>query len=113
MQVELFVSPSCSHRDQARAIIDEAIAASGQAATPEVIVIGDYEDAKARRFFGSPTVRVNGMDVEYGDREPEEFATSCRYYNSPEGWLPLPSKGLVLRGIETALRRQQAVQKGP
>jgi hypothetical protein len=51
------------------------------------------------------------MDVEYGDREPEEFATSCRFYNSPEGWRPLPSKGLVLRGIETALRRQQAAQK--
>ena len=111
MKVELYVSPSCSHKDQARAIVDEAIAESGQAADVEVISIGEYEEAKAKRFFGSPTVRVNDMDVEYGDREPEEFATSCRFYNSPDGWRPLPSRGLVLRGIETALRRQQAAQK--
>ena len=110
MKVELFVSPSCSHREKARAIVAEAVTESGQEDAPEVIVVTDYDDAKARRYFGSPTVRVNGMDIEYGDREPEEFATGCRFYNSPDGWQPLPRKELVKRGIEIALRRQQAKQ---
>lgn len=105
MKVELFVSPSCPHRDAALQIVEAALAESGEAGTPDVTSISDYDVAKARRFFGSPTVRVDGVDVEYGDREPEEFTTSCRYYNGPNGWEPLPRKELVRRGIEMAQRR--------
>lgn len=111
MKVELFVSPTCSHRDQASAIVAEALADSERSEQAEIISIGEYELAKTRRFFGSPTVRIDGMDVEYGEREPEEFSTGCRFYNTPDGWQPLPRKELVVRGIQTALRRQQAAQK--
>lgn len=107
MKVDLFVSPSCPHRDAARQIVDEALAESGMADTPVVTSISDYEVAKAQRFLGSPTVRIDGIDVEYGDREPDEISTGCRYYNSPDGWQPLPRKELVLRGIEMAKRRAQ------
>ena len=108
MKIEVLVSPSCSHRDRAVEIVQEAAQESGRQETPEVVFVGDYEDAKKRRCFGSPTIRVNGMDVEYGDREPEEFSAGCRYYNTADGWQPLPRKELVMRGIETAARREQS-----
>jgi hypothetical protein len=111
MKIEVFVSTSCSHKDQAQEIVSDAARESGLDETPAVVMVGDYEDAKAKRCFGSPTIRVNGMDVEYGDREPEEFTTGCRYYNTPDGWQPLPRKDLVLRGIETAARRERAGQR--
>ena len=108
MKVEVFFSSACSHRDRTLEIVDEAIAQSGAAADRDVVLVADYEDAKARRCFGSPTVRVDGVDVEYAEREPEEFTTGCRYYNNPEGWVPYPRKELVLRGIQAAARRAQA-----
>ncbi len=110
MKVEVYVSPSCSHREQAGAIVSEALTDAGQSVPVETISVGDYEEAKSRRMFGSPTIRVDGMDVEYGEREPEEFTTGCRFYNTPDGWKPLPRKELVQRGIESALRRQAAKQ---
>jgi hypothetical protein len=111
MNVELFVSPTCPHRDAALQIVKDAMAESGDAGEPVVTSISDYETAKARRFFGSPTVRVDGIDVEYGDREPDEISTSCRFYNSPNGWEPLPRKELVMRGIDTARRRAERAPK--
>ncbi len=111
MKIEVFVSPSCSHGEKAREITAEAVRESGLDETPSVVVVKDYEEAKSLRCFGSPTIRVNGMDVEYGDREPEEFTTGCRYYNTPDGWQPLPRKELVMRGIEVAQRREQAAGK--
>jgi hypothetical protein len=106
MKIEVFLSGSCSHRDAALRIVQEAADESGISESPVTTMVSDYEDAKSKRMFGSPTVRVNGMDVEYGDREPEEFTTGCRFYNSAEGWQPLPRKELVVRGIEVARARE-------
>jgi hypothetical protein len=107
MKVEVQVSSSCPHRDATLAAVQAAMAEAGIEGEPQVVSVGDYEQAKTLRCFGSPTVRVDGVDVEYGDREPEEFTTGCRYYNSPEGWVPVPRKELVLRGIDTAKRRAE------
>jgi hypothetical protein len=107
MKVEVQVSSSCGHRAATLAAVQAAMAEAGVAGEPQLVNVGDYEQAKALRCFGSPTVRVDGVDVEYGEREPEEFTTGCRYYNSPEGWVPYPRKELVLRGIDTAKRRAE------
>jgi hypothetical protein len=38
------------------------------------------EDAKRLRFVGSPTVRVDGADVEPAAAAREDFALQCRVY---------------------------------
>ena len=107
MQIDLFISPGCPHAEDARQLVEVAIAESGAAATFTVHTIADYETARARRYFGSPTIRIDGVEVEYAEREPEEFSTGCRYYNTAEGWQPLPRKELILRGIARARQREQ------
>ncbi len=61
--------------------------------------VTSQEDATARRFLGTPSVRVEGIDVEYGDRPPEEVQTGVRYYNTPEGWKPYPHARLIANAI--------------
>jgi hypothetical protein len=46
----------------------------------ELVEVADPEAAVALRFLGSPTVRVNGVDVEPGAEERRDFALSCRIY---------------------------------
>ena len=70
MNVEVQVSSSCGHRDATLEAVKAAMSEAGIAGEPRVVNVGDYEQAKALRCFGSPTVRVDGVDVEYGDREP-------------------------------------------
>src|SRR4051812_26690933 len=49
------------------------------------------EDAERERFLGSPTVRVDGRDVDPGVSERSDYGLKCRIYRSDElGQSPLP-----------------------
>lgn len=39
------------------------------------------ENAERLRFLGSPTVRVNSVDVEPAARRRSDFGFACRTYN--------------------------------
>ena len=47
--------------------------------------VPDSEAAAAQRFLGSPTIRVNGRDVEPGADERSDFVLSCRLYRTESG----------------------------
>jgi hypothetical protein len=42
------------------------------------------ETAEAERFLGSPTVRVDGRDVDPGAAARDDFGLKCRLYRSQE-----------------------------
>ncbi|MEX2079988.1 MAG: hypothetical protein WEC33_00085, partial [Dehalococcoidia bacterium] len=67
--------------------------------------VESFEEAKTYPYLGSPPIREQGMDVEYGEREPEEWQTGTRYYNTPAGWKPYPHAKLVANAILEALSR--------
>ncbi len=103
MQVTLFMTDSCTHQDDARTLVDEAIAEAGAEIDAEieleVVTVRTDEEAHQARVLGSPTIRVDGHDIEYQEQEPEETHPGCRYYNTPGGWKPLPEKALLLSAI--------------
>ena len=102
VKITLMLTDSCTHHDDARTLLREAIAESGaEAAVIEVIVRTD-EEAKRAGVIGSPTIQVEGLDVEYADRAPDETSNGCRYYNSPAGWKPYPEQGMIVSAIKRA-----------
>ncbi len=66
--------------------------------------IVDEDDAKRLSFVGSPTIRVQGVDVDPpGTDEP--LGLACRIYRRPDGRVsPLPDpervRGALRRAIE-------------
>jgi hypothetical protein len=60
--------------------------------------------AQQERFLGSPTVRVDGRDVEPGAHTRADYGLKCRLYRSPAGQSGLPPK----RWIEHALLAHSA-----
>ncbi len=61
--------------------------------------VASSEDATTAGFLGTPSIRVEGVDVEYGNRPPEEVQMGTRYYNSPEGWKPYPHARMIANAI--------------
>jgi hypothetical protein len=53
------------------------------------------EDAMAQRFLGSPTVRVDGVDVEPDAAQREDFGLKCRLYVTPNGLRHAPSDEIL------------------
>jgi hypothetical protein len=53
------------------------------------------------RFPGSPTIRVDGVDIEPGFEDPSDYTPRCRLYLSAAGPKGLPDR----RWLQEALRR--------
>jgi hypothetical protein len=109
MRVQVFTGRGCAHLDDIAKLVTESVAEDGGPDVQvETIQLSDYDEAKVRKCFGSPTIRVDGVDIEYGDREPLEYTTGCRYYNTPDGWKALPYRSMLVNAIKRARTRPAA-----
>lgn len=61
------------------------------------IEVRDESDARELKFFGSPTIRVNGLDIEASSRQVSETGFACRCY--PGG---LPSEEMIRTAVREA-----------
>ncbi len=107
MKIEYQYSRSTGRQPQVEEALRLATEAAGIESEIVYTEVQDSEDAKAKRCLGSPTIRVEGLDVEYGEREPEEFTSGTRYYNTPEGWKPYPHARLIANTIVEVMHRQE------
>ncbi|WP_394829392.1 hypothetical protein [Pendulispora albinea] len=99
--IEVMMFEGCPHLDQAIERVRWAAADAGVAVDVSVVRIGSLEEAIDRRFLGSPTVRVDGVDVEPGARERRDFSLQCRLYRVGgrlEGAPPVAWIAAALRG---------------
>jgi hypothetical protein len=85
VRVEILARRDCPSRDLAISLVDEAIFATGIPARVELVDVVTDEQARRRRFLGSPTVRVDGRDVDpWADRRTD-YSLSCRIYRTERG----------------------------
>lgn len=64
MVVEILVAPGCAARQSTQELVRRALDELAPQARLQVIVVDTAEKAAELRFPGSPTVRVNGRDIE-------------------------------------------------
>jgi hypothetical protein len=65
----------------------------------ELIKVLDNDDVARRKFLGSPSFRVNGVDLWEGKRDT--YSLNCRVYVTPEG----------MKGSPTVLMLQEAIRQ--
>ncbi len=104
MRIDLLWFDGCPNHTQARALLEEVLAARGIAAEIHATEVRDPEAAEAVRFPGSPTIRVNGVDVEPGFEDPGEYALRCRVYTTPLSMSGVPPREWLERAIAAAMR---------
>ncbi|MGH9482652.1 MAG: DF family (seleno)protein [Terriglobales bacterium] len=84
LQVELLLVEGCPHAAAALARLREVLRQEGLGADVRQVLVRDGAQARALRFFGSPTIRVNGHDVGAAP-DSAAYGLACRL---PEGGLP-------------------------
>jgi hypothetical protein len=99
MKIEFLYSKSTGRSEKAEEALKMAIESTDPTIEVAYTEVYDSEDARANRFLGSPSIRVDGIDVEYGEREPDEYQAGTRYYNTPDGWKPYPHARLIANTI--------------
>src|ERR687887_2588879 len=82
---------------------------------PDVVVrrIADDGAAQRERFLGSPTVRVDGRDIEPGADQRLDYGMKCRLYGTPTGLAGIPEDAWLFRALvatrRSATRRAEAL----
>jgi hypothetical protein len=67
-----------------------------------LVAITSFDEAEAHRFLGSPTVRVDGEDIEFGTADRTDFGMKCRLYRTSDGFLPAPPDAWIRRALDGA-----------
>jgi hypothetical protein len=64
------------------------------------------EDAERERFLGSPTVRIDGEDVDPAAGEREDFGLKCRLYRSGDSVSKTPPPPWITAALERTRPRR-------
>ena len=91
-RVEILYFEGCPNHEPARALVERLASELRLEPEIELVQVADPEAAVRLRFLGSPTVRVNGVDVEPGAEERREFVLSCRVYRGESGFSGQPEE---------------------
>jgi len=90
----------CPSHEQAWDRLQEVLADEGIEAEIERIEVRTDEEAMRRDFHGSPTIRVDGTDVDAAGVTGMPVALACRVYRLEDGrFSPLPSKEMIRRAV--------------
>jgi hypothetical protein len=84
VRVEILARKDCENRGMAIIVVERVAAELGIPVALEVIDVTSQAQAKKRRFLGSPSVRVDGLDVEPGTNDSTDFTLGDRVYRSGE-----------------------------
>ncbi len=102
MRVGFLFYEDCPSHELALERLREVLAEEGISTDVEVVKVESEEQAQELRFVGSPTIRLNGQDI---DPPPPEsrYALTCRAYRLEDGRIsPLPSPDTIRRAIDAA-----------
>lgn len=80
MQVKILYFDGCPHYGLTLALVKQVVTERGVDARVESVHVDDATDAERLRFLGSPTVQVDGADIEPAARSRTGYAYSCRMY---------------------------------
>ena len=98
---EILFFESCPNYEAARRLVEQTAAAEGVELELQLTNVRSTEEAQRLRFLGSPSVRVNGRDVEPGADEREAFVFGCRVYRTDAGLSGQPAAEWIREALAT------------
>lgn len=103
-RVEILYFDGCPNHEPARALVERVAAELRVEPTIQLVDVVDPDAAAELCFLGSPTIRVDGRDVEPGADERHEFVLSCRVYRTERGLAGQPDEAWIRAALSGAGR---------
>ena len=95
MRIDVLFIGGCPNQTATVSLVRDAVRDLGLEATVQEVEVRELSDAGRLRFLGSPTVQVEGRDIEPERWEDREYSLSCRMY----GASGVPSRELVMSAL--------------
>lgn len=101
--MEVLSFAGCPHREPAIELVERIVSDLGVDAEVVCVDVPNVESAGTTRFLGSPSIRVDGADVEPDARNRTDFLYGCRVYRNEAGLSGQPDE----KWIRAALAASQ------
>jgi hypothetical protein len=98
--VEVLYFDGCPNHEELLPRLRELMRRAGVSPEIEVRAITDDEAAQRERFLGSPTVRVDGRDIEPDADRRSDFGIKCRLYRDVDGLSGQPADAWILAALQ-------------
>lgn len=106
MRVSFLYYEECPSHELALERLREVMAEESIANEVEVIKVETEEQAHELRFVGSPTIRVDGQDID--PPSDSRYALTCRVYHIKDDRIsPLPSKDMIRHALRATVRNRR------
>jgi hypothetical protein len=103
--IEVLYVQDCPHHPATLALVERVRAELGIDTELRTSLIVDQAAADQARFPGSPTVRVDGRDVEPGSEPATEYVVGCRLYRLEHRFAGQPEERWIREALLRAARR--------
>ena len=100
MVIEVFYVPGCPNHQPAIESLKNVLRSATIDALIQEIAVADQATAGRLQFPGSPTIRIDGSDVESNHRE--SYGIACRLYSNGTG---VPSREILEQALAQAKER--------
>ena len=102
MKIEFLYFEGCPHHPMALALLQD-ILRKGKVDQPiEMINVDSGQYAQEIRFLGSPSIRIDGKDLEGTKDSPSDYGIKCRIYYGSDGPTGMPPEELLKKSIAMA-----------
>jgi hypothetical protein len=102
MKIELLYFDRCPSHAELLPRLRDLLASEGIDAEVELRRVETPEDAERERFLGSPTVRIDGEDVDPRAKDRDDFGLECRLYRTEEGLVRTPPESWIRAKLDRA-----------
>jgi hypothetical protein len=102
VRIEVLYFDACPNHEALLPRLREILARSGVSAEIDLRRIASDEAAQRDRFLGSPTVRINGRDIEPEAGRRTDYGLKCRLYRTPTGLSGQPEQDLLQAALFSA-----------
>ena len=107
MKIELLYFDGCPTWLQTETDIKSLLAEHDRTDTIEHVKVESNEEAQQEEFVGSPTVRIDGIDID-PDAPHEGFNLECRLYWVEGRPVGVPPRQMLADAISAAVEREPA-----
>lgn len=102
MKIEVLYFDGCPNHKPAVERVLEVLREEGISAEVSEVKVTDEATARAVGFLGSPSIRVDGLDVEPLARSAREYGIMCRTYLVAGRSVGLPVRETIRQAVRDA-----------
>ena len=105
MKVELLYVADCPNADGARRLLKRTLSELGIAQEISEVQVSDPGQAEALKFPGSPTIRIDGADLDTALPGQGSYGLSCRTYLIDGRLVGKPSQEMIREAMRSVISR--------